>query len=394
MRSAVAVLLLAVATGASAQTSSLHVSGFLIAREIYVNSQPSWSTGAFGRFDAGASAPGDHDVVNTDILHAGIDWAPATWLTFHADALARHEPSGTKGKRSGLVQAFADLNAQHWRVRAGMFWLPTSRENVDPLWYSRYSITTSAWNTWIGEEVRPIGIDVQYDPNFYVTLGATAFGGNDTMGTELAGHGWTFGNRMTVFDEGLPLAPPQADTIPIEHDLDHRLGHSERIRVKLPERASLQITHLDNRARLVPDIDGQTPWLTRFDVVGVEIGSTSPTTLAGEWSYGWTELVFPGGRFQMDFDTAYLLLTHKQAGDRWTVRVDRFSTSDHDRPVPDFSREHGHAVTIAWLHDIQKSVRLGVELARVSGDHPAAVFYGGDPRTAGKTITVEVRRAF
>ena len=38
--------------------------------------------------------------------------------------------------------------------------LPTSRENVDPLWQSPYTLTLSSLNTWIGEEVRLAGLDV------------------------------------------------------------------------------------------------------------------------------------------------------------------------------------------------------------------------------------------
>ena len=102
------------------------------------------------------------------------------------DGLARHEQSGTVGKRAGIVQAYADLSISALRLRAGSFWLPTSRENVDPLWTSRYTITYSALNSWIGQEVRPLGADLQFSPNFYFTMGATAFRGNDTMGTLLA----------------------------------------------------------------------------------------------------------------------------------------------------------------------------------------------------------------
>lgn len=392
MRRGVVIVLLVIASSTHAQSASTHIDGVLIAREIAVTSQPSWSEGAFGRFDVGANAPGDRDFVNVAIAHAGIDWAPKSWLVFHADGLARREPSGTKGKRAGLVQAYADLTSEHWRVRAGMFWLPTSRENVDPLWQSRYSITASALNTWIGEEVRPIGVDVQYDPNFYLSFGATAFGGNDTMGTAIASHGWTFGNRLTLYDEALPVG--DAKTIPVERDLDDRLGHAERIRIKLPERAMLQVAHLDNRAKLVPKIDGQVPWLTRFNVVSGEIGSTSPTTLAAEWCYGWTALAFPGGSFTMNFDTAYVLLSHKRGSNRLTLRVDRFATSDRTHPDPDFAREHGRGLTVAWLHDVSKQVRLGIEYARATGDRRFAIFSGGDPRVGGHTITLELRRRF
>src|ERR1700694_3752907 len=108
----------------------------------------------------------------------------------------------------------------------------------------------------------------------------------------------------------IPRGPPPPEK-PISRDLDGKNGYSERIRVQLPERALLQITHLDNNAELIPEAYSQTPWRTRFDTIGVTLGLTSPITLAGEWAKGWTAVGFPGGTYKMDFDTAYVLLSQK-----------------------------------------------------------------------------------
>ena len=394
MRIAVTVLAFAVSVPLLAQSSSFQLHGFFTGRATRVQSQPPWTTGGFGRFDVGADAPGDHRVVNVDIAQLGLDWTPLTWLTLHADGMGRKEQSGTTGRRAGIVQAYVDFFTEKFRVRAGAFWLPTSRENIDPLWNSRYTITYSALNTWIGEEFRPLGVDVQFSPNYYLTLGGTAFRGNDTMGTLLAGRGWVFGNRLTVYDENVAVAPPPETTKPIGHDLDGKNGYSERIRVQLPERALLQVTHIDNNAELIPEVHGLTPWRTQFNVVGATVGVAGPTTLAGEWAYGWTEVGFPGGTYKMDFDTAYVLISQKTAGSRWTARIDRFSTRSHIRVDPDSSREHGHAITVAWLRDVSKNVRSGLEYCRVKGDHPGASDSGFDPRTGGTTITAELRYSF
>src|SRR3954449_4971491 len=301
MRKTLAILLFSVATTAGAQSFQLH--GFLTAREIYVNAQPSWLQGGAGRFDVGADTVNDHKLVNTDNAQVGFDWMPATWFLVHADGVARHQQSGTIGKRVGLIQGYADVFNDHWRLRAGEFWLPTSRENTDPLWTSKYTITFSALNSWMGQEVRPIGADLQWSPSFYVTAGVTAFRGNDTMGTLLAGRGWTLGNYLAAYNELLPT-PDQELTRPFGEDLDSKNGYAERIRVSLPERAMLQFTHIDNRATLSPTrVHDQEPWLTRFNIVGAEVGSTAPTTVAAEWMRGSTEVGFPGGTFTMNFDT-------------------------------------------------------------------------------------------
>ena len=41
-------------------------------------------------------------------------------------------------------------------------------------------------------------MDLQWSPNFYASVGATAFRDNDTAGALLAWRGWSVGNRLTV----------------------------------------------------------------------------------------------------------------------------------------------------------------------------------------------------
>src|SRR5262249_46087811 len=127
MRRSMAVIVWMMAASASAQTS-FRTYGFLTLREIYVKSQPSWSTGGWGRFDVGARNADSRKTVNVDVLQLGIDWTPTRWLLLHTDGLARREQSGTVGKRAGFLQAYGDLHTERLRLRAGLFWLPTSLE--------------------------------------------------------------------------------------------------------------------------------------------------------------------------------------------------------------------------------------------------------------------------
>lgn len=395
MRATVAILLCILAAPLLAQTSSFQAHGFITLRGIYVEAQPSWLEGGYGRFDVGAKDANTRENTNVEIGQLGFDWTPTTWMLVHADGVVRREQSGTRGSRGGVVQAFADLYTEKLRLRAGSFWLPTSRENIDPLWNSRYTVTASALNTWIGQEVRPVGVDLQFSPNFYVSAGATAFRGNDTMGTLLAARGWTFGSHISVYKEELPLPPPDTkDTQPIGPDLDKKTGYSGRLRFSLPERAMIQFTRVDNRAELVPDIHGYTPWLTKFNVVSADLGANGPATIAGEWAKGTTAVGFGNGSFTLDFQTAYLLVSGKTGKDRWTVRVEKFSTRDHAKSEYDYSREDGHAWTVAWFRDLGTNVRSGLEYADVRGNRPGAAAAGFDPQTGGKTLTIDVRYGF
>jgi hypothetical protein len=389
MRFAAAILFSSLTLCASAQSFQLH--GFLTTRETYVKSQPSWVDGGVGRFDVGATDADDHRTVNTTFAQVGADWTPLHFLTLHADGVARNNNAAGVGRRAGVVQAYAEVFTDKLRVRAGLFFLPTSRENTDLFWTSPYTLTNSALNSWIAQEVRPIGVDVQYSPNFYITGGLTAFRGNDTMGTLIAEHGWTFGSRQTVYDEAIGLDATRS----ISPDLDHRNGYAERLRVQLPERAMLQAAHVDNRATLTTaPVHGQTPWATKFDVVGGTLGTTGPSTVSAEWMYGETSVGFPGGSYTMDFETTYVLLSRKIGPTRWTARIERFTTNSEVSRPDDPGREKGHAVTIAYLHDINAHVRAGLEWVRANGDRPGVAEYGFSPRTSGKTIAFELRYGF
>src|SRR5258708_28752363 len=132
IRLLIAVCLLALP--AAAQT--FRVFGFLTGREIYATGQPSWTTGGFGRLDVGAHGVHDNATLNQLLAHIGADRSPATRITFHPQGLARHEPSGTQGKRAGLVEGYAELHNDKLRLGAGEVLLPTPPGNIDPPWPS------------------------------------------------------------------------------------------------------------------------------------------------------------------------------------------------------------------------------------------------------------------
>jgi hypothetical protein len=398
----IALLTIILAAPAFAQ-SSFQLHGFLSAREVYTTGQSSWLQGGFGRLDTGAGGVNDHRIVTLGVAQIGAEWAPTTWLDLHANGVARRDQSGALGKRAGLVEAYVDLHSEHFTLRAGQFFLGTSRENIEPLWTSPYTINFSPLNSWIGEEFRPVGVDLAWRPNFYVTAGATAFRNNDTLGALLAWRGWTVGNRLTVYNEVLPLPPlsslrtdfedQRADgTVPFERDLDGRTGLSARVRMQLPERAMLQLTRVDNRGDR-NEYRGEYSWQTHFNIAGAQVGLTSPATLAAEYCWGATGMGTSPHFVQADFASWYLLSSWKVNSDRFSIRFDTFSTKDRDRVAED-NTENGHSWVLAWMHQLRPNVRLGTEFAQVTGDRPAAQQSGFSPNTDGRTVTVELRYGF
>ena len=402
MTRATLCILLLVAPPATGQTLDLR--GFLTGRAAHASTPESWLDGGFGRFDF-------NDTALIASAEVGVDWTPSELVTVHAHGVARPE-------NSGLVAAFIDLHntseTNRLSLRAGQFFLPTSRENKGDLWSSPYTVTYSAINTWMGQEVRPVGVDVEWrhtTPGFNaVTVGATAFGYNDTMGTLLAWRGWSLGNYLPVYDELAPLPPlwslpvfisdqnPEGTT-PFRSDMDGRIGWSARTRVNFTDRASIQLTHLDNRGdhELYGD---EYSWKTYFTLLGIEIGHTESTVLAGEIIHGYTAMgpvldFLPHGRpVIVEFDSAYLLLSQKRGRHRYSARVDGFRLLDEDGSDGERSDEEGFALTAAWLYDLTARIRTAIELSHVSGESNLARESGFDPDTGGTSMLLEVRYSF
>ncbi len=410
-RLAVGVLFLA--TAANAQT--IRFTGFLTARGVYARSQPSWMAGGFGRFESGARSASDSATTHQEVGELAIDWTPAAWLGVHAHGVARNEPQAAGGRRGGLVEAYADLRrdfgTSELRLRAGQFFLPTSRENTDRLWSSPYTVSFSALNTWIGEEVRPIGAELQWQrltSNAVITLAGGAFRDNDTMGALLAWRGWTLGNRLSVHGEVLPLPPlfslrdprgfadQRSDgTKPFGPDLDGRTGFSGRVRVSVPERAMLQFARVDNRGDRA-EYRQEYAWQTRFSILSGELDGQRGTTLAAEYGWGSTGMGFaPEAFVDLTFYAGYVLLSQTFGRHRLSARLDVFQTEDRDHVAfAETNNENGRAWTLAWFFTPRPAFRLGAEFSNISASRLPAAESGFDPNTDGRTLTLETRYRF
>jgi hypothetical protein len=406
------MMVLTIVSSAHAQQQTFRIFGYLEGRTVSIQSPPSWLTGGFGRFGNGAIGATDHRNLAEAAAQLGAEWTPSKYFDTHIQGLGRTQASGARGRAAGIAEAYVDGRAffgstDEVQLRAGQFFLPTSRENKEELWMSPYTITWSALNTWIGEEVRPVGLDLQWKHGFYITAGVTAFRDNDTMGTLLAWRGWAVGNRLSVYDEVLPLPPleslvhgdftgkQRADgTRPFERDLDGRTGFSERIRFSLPERANIQLTHLDNRGdrRLYR---GEYSWATKYDQVSAEVGNNEGTILAAEYMTGTTGMGQPQfAHVDIGFTSGYVLVSSKRGRWRTTLRAERFSTSDHVDVASNEYGESGHAYTAVLLYEPNDSTRAAIEYMKMTGARPSVSESGGNPSLDGRTVTLELRHRF
>jgi len=342
---AVLTLVLAFACAANAD-DSLQWSGFALLR------------GA-SSVDAG---PLRQEQLSTQV-QLGLDWLHSPVLGAHVHLLARDDNGHSKASRRGtlgVAEAYVEMNltpgSDRVRLRGGAMFLPTSRENIDALWENPYTITSSALNSWLGEELRPIGIDASWFRRG-LFAGTTVFRGNDTFGALPAARGWSLDDHWTLLGERVPVDPDYVTSVSAEND--DRLGWSARGGWNGPH-LLVQLTHIDNRS------DGREygelfNWGTDFDIVAVEY-TVNDWTIAAESGWGPTFLIVDQ-KYTDDLRASYLLVSRAWSRSRASLRFDDFAVDDDGQ----------QAWTFAYLWTPVSKLRVGAEVATTGGERRVLV---------------------
>ncbi len=317
----------------------------------------TWDLDGFAILEAASSAEGTQRI---DELAAqaqvGVNWSPSLRFSAHAHLIGRTDEGDAERGNLGLAAAYLETVLSpadgRLRLRIGAFFLPTSLENVDALWENPYSISSSALNTWLGEELRPVGIDASYSRRGAM-IGATVFRGNDTLGALPPVRGWALGDRWTLLGEKLEVDGEYYTSV--SADTDGRLGWSARAGWG-NQRFKFQYTYLDNRS------DGLAygdlfNWNTRFQIAAAGI-SFGPWTIAAEKGWGPTYLIVDGQRYVSDIAASYLLLSRRVGRARAFVRFD----------VYDNGERTGHATTAALIWAITKQLKVKTEVLRADDE--------------------------
>src|SRR6185369_9964494 len=179
-------------------------------RLVGVDGEKSWVDGGFGKLRSGSD--GDFRV-QPQLGNIGLVWKPQ--FSWSLCAVVVGEVQGGQRTESGLSQAYLTFRPMRsgklaFSGRAGLMWPLVSLEHEGADWHVKDSITPSAINSWIGEEVRPLAAEATISANLGSSkLRATAavIAGNDTAGTLLTFRGWALHDRTTLAFDGQPLPP-------------------------------------------------------------------------------------------------------------------------------------------------------------------------------------------
>ena len=145
------------------------------------------------------------------------------------------------------------------QVRFGAFYPSFSLENGDRGWQSPFTYSYSAINTWLGEEIRPIGAEWSLRRRLEgvhsaheLRAFAAGFYGNDPAGTLLFWRGWSLHDRQTRLNDELEIPPMPFTTRPQRlspfMETDHRPGVYAGVEWRYARRALVQFARYDNRA--------------------------------------------------------------------------------------------------------------------------------------------------
>jgi hypothetical protein len=287
------------------------------------------------------------------------------------------------------------------RVRLGAFYPPMSLENRARGWETPYTITPSAISSWIGEELRTVGLEGQLEwlgtrtgHDFDLQLTAAVFGWNDPAGTMLGAHGFAFHDRQTTLfgRVGASSGDPKFSKKELFHEIDGRPGYYVGVQARYLDRAVLQVLHYDNRA----DPSAAAPairdfaWDTDFNSAGLRIETSNDWTILLQALDGET-IIDPYMPLSWRFDSQSALLARRFGAHMLAARYDRFKVKFQNEPDAPGS-ENGRAWTLAYSYDRGEHWRFALEWLRVRSDVPARVELLGEAALATESkVELSVR---
>lgn len=377
------------ATGSNASAGedgiSAEFSGIIDMRAAVSSDEVSWLEHGLGKTRYGSDG-GDSRLIPSladASLVANIDFG---WAF---DAFAHIQYSPEQEVPIDIVEAFLRYkpvppSANRYRAKLGMFFPPVSLEHTGTAWTSPYSITPSAINSWIGEEVKSTGLEASVSRRMNdhtVEVTGSVFAANDLAGTLLTWRGWAMHDvKLTAFGHfTLPPIPSLTATGPFgsrgqkqwvepSRELDDAVGYYTA--AKWSRQGTIEVTGIfyDNLGD--PEIfDGdQYAWDTRFWNLGVRANLPYNLELLAQYMDGTTIMgpAFGGTRVvDVGFKSHYILLSKKISDLRLSLRYDEFSTQDNGLVVSDNNNEDGWALMGALSIDFQNDRRVIFEVLRI-----------------------------
>jgi len=381
------------------------VRGYLDLRSGWAASQDSWVDGGLGKTRFGG---GDAFASGNAALAAHWQLTPALSAAAQVQFVPQLRPSFDV---LDAYLAYRPVSTTPWRwsAKAGAFFPPISQENDGIGWSSPYTLSPSAIDSWVGEELRTVGIEARLQhrgAKANVEMFGALYGSNDPAGELLAARGWSLGDLTsglgTRVREPDVYAPLAGASVPMRYrpfeEIDGRPGWYAGVAVDAPAYGRLSLLRYDNRGDPTQEVEyaGRDlyAWHTRFWSMGGQ-KRVGDVILAAQAMHGDTAFEpVPGLLLDTRFHAGYLLAAWAQGAWRPAIRFDVFDL----RQLPDTLSapldEHGNALTLAINWRPLDRVRVTGEWLRVDSSRNQRVLAGLAPRQLDQQVQLSLRLLF
>jgi hypothetical protein len=365
----------------------------------------SWQDGGLGKARHGAGSP---TLRPAAALAMAWQLAPA-WL-------ASAEVQYQDGQRHpfGVLDAWVRLRPAsttpwRWSLRLGAFFPPVSLENDDIGWTSPWTLTPSAMNSWVGEELRATGAEFALEHRSVAATWrgfAAAFGHNDAAGDLLASRGWALGDATSALGAELREPDAYADQartdVPVVFrpftEIDHRIGWYAGLSRESAGGGLLSVLRYDNRGDPAAwEWQGTRrvfAWHTRFWSVGARGRAGDVQWLVQAMDGGTAFEPRPGLLLDTLLSTGYVMLAWGDGEWQPALRFDLFRLRQLPDSRPNPLSEHGNAMTAALNWRPREGLRITGELLRIDSVRAQRSLEGLAPRQADLQLQLAARVAF
>ena len=288
------------------------------------------------------------------------------------------------------------------RVRAGAFYAPISLENRGPGWDSPYTLTPSAINSWIGEELRTIGVEGQVDwlgtrtgHLFDVGLTGGVYGWNEPAGVALANQGFMLDDRQTTLWGRVNRGSSEVRALDEFRQIDGKVGVYAGVEARYLDRLVVRALRYDNRADPTEQdtVSHAFAWLTTFNSVGARLETGAGWTWIAQWLKGETTIEPRGNRLGYPFKAEFLLISKQAGRHTLSARYDKFDVyASFTLPSGDDYAQYGHAWTVAYLFERNSHWRFALEWLNVRTESALReLLYGGQELLTERKLEASFR---
>ena len=375
-------------------TPEVSVRGYAEARGVMADGERSWIDHGQGKLGfSGTASPEFHGRLEglvSVVARLDPDWS----------VIAQVRASQDQDTPVDILEGFVQWkpvprSAWYYRAKAGAFFPPISLENDGLGWTPLHTLSSSAINSWIGEELRTLGGEVTLGHAWSgqrAELVLGLFAANDPTGVMLAFRGWALHDRWTTLNASIQLpddltpykGPRDHPHIYVFQELDGRPGLYAGVEYGARDGARVRALWYNNFADTRAETSGAAAWKTRFVALGAQAPLHWSLTLTTQFMSGNTTVFASdfGNAVSVDFRSAYAMLERPVGPVDVAARIDWFENNDQGRGVR--WDEDGHALTGAVVWRPAPAHRLAAEVLRIESFREDRVFLNL-PRSATET---------